>query len=491
LGVSSDIGGGAVTEIRENQMEPFNPADRRGLGTADSTIRSEVRATLALAAPLAAANLAQIAMGVTNTLMVGRLGAMPLAAAGLGGMFYFAVGVMLQGILFAVAPLAAHALGAGDRAAAGRIAGAGWVLSVMLALPFVATLTNLDRLLQALGYDAALAAEIGRYLRALAWGAPAFLGFGVLRSLLAAMSRTRPVMAVLLVCVANNAMLNWALIFGHLGAPALGVAGSGYASSSNQWLMLAGLALSTRPVPRLAGLGVLRRAFAASWTEIGNILRLGLPIGGLRGMEVGVFLAAGILMGLLGTAALGAHQLILNCASVSFMVPLGLSQAATVRVAYQLGAGRAFAARRAGFVALALGVGFMAAAAVVLWAFPLTIIGAYVNVADPANHETVQIARRLIVIAALFQVFDGMQVIAVGALRGYRDTVVPMLLAAFGYWGAGFAGGWLLAFPLGYGAIGLWWGLAFGLAVVAVLLTLRLYWIAGPFSQGAEAVAVP
>jgi multidrug resistance protein, MATE family len=477
-------------EIRENQMEPFNPADRR-LGTAYSGIRAEVRATLALAAPLATANLAQMAMGVTNTLMVGRLGAMPLAAAGLGGMFYFTVGVMLQGILFAVAPLAAHALGADDRAAAGRIAGAGWVLSVMLALPFVATLTSLDRLLQAPGYDAALAAEIGRYLRALAWGAPAFLGFGVLRSLLAAMSRTRPVMALLLVCVASNAMLNWSLIFGHLGAPALGVAGSGYASSINQWLMLVGLALCTRIVPRLAGLRVLRRAVVASWTEIGNILRLGLPIGVSRGMEVGVFLAAGILMGLLGTAALGAHQLILNCASVSFMVPLGLGQAATVRVAYQLGAGRVFAARRAGFVALALGIGFMAAAAVVLWAFPLTIIGAYVDVADPANHETVQIARRLIVIAALFQVFDGMQVIAVGALRGYRDTMVPMLLAAFGYWGAGFAAGSLLAFPLGYGAVGLWWGLAFGLAVVAVLLTLRLHLIAGPISRGAEAVAVP
>jgi multidrug resistance protein, MATE family len=398
---------------------------------------------------------------------------------------------MLQGILFAVAPLAAHALGAGDRAAAGRIAGAGLVLSVMLALPFVATLVSLDRLLQALGYDAALAAEIGHYLRALAWGAPAFLGFGVLRSLLAAMSRTRPVMAVLLVCVAGNALLNWSLIFGHLGAPALGVAGSGYASSINQWLMLAGLALCTRIVPRLTGLRVLRRAFAASWTEIGNILRLGLPIGVSRGMEVGVFLAAGILMGLFGAAALGAHQLILNCASVSFMVPLGLGQAATVRVAYQLGAGRIFSARRAGSVALALGVGFMAAAAVVLWAFPQTIIGAYIDVADPANHQTVQIARRLIVIAALFQVFDGMQVIAVGALRGYRDTVVPMLLAAFGYWGAGFAGGWLLAFPLGYGAIGLWWGLALGLAVVAVLLTLRLHLIAGPLSRRAEAVAVP
>jgi MATE family, multidrug efflux pump len=480
-----------VTEIRENQMEPFNPPDRRGLGTADSGIRAEVRATLALAAPLAAANLAQMAMGVTNTVIVGRLGAMPLAAVGLGGMFYFTVGVMLQGILFAVAPLAAHALGAHDRRAAGRIGGAGLALAALFALPFIAGLTSLDRLLQALGYDAALAAEIGRYLRSLAWGAPAFLGFGVLQSLIAATSRTRPVMAVVLICVAGNGVLNWMLIFGHLGAPALGVTGSGYASSVNQWLMLAGLALCIGILPGLGGLHMLRGTLAAGRTEIGNILRLGLPIGGIRGLEAGVFLAASILIGLLGAAALGAHQLVINCASISFMVPLGLGQAATVRVAYELGAGRTMAARRAGFVALALGIGFMGAAAVVLWTFPQAIIAAYVDIANPANRALVEIARRLIVIAALFQVFDGMQVIAVGALRGYRDTVVPMLLAAFGYWGAGFAGGWLLAFPLGYGAVGVWWGLALGLAVVAVLLTLRLHLIAGPVGRGAEAVAVP
>jgi multidrug resistance protein, MATE family len=470
-------------------MQPVNLTARRTPGIAGSGVRAEIHATLALAAPLAAANLAQMAMAVTNTVMVGRLGAVPLAAAGLGGMLYFTFGVMLQGILFAVAPLAAHALGAGDRRAAGRIAGAGLVLALLLALPFVAALANLDRLLQAAGYGAALANEIGRYLRALAWGAPAFLGFAVLRSLLAALSRTRPVMAVLLVCVASNAALNWSLIFGHLGASALGVAGSGYASAVNQWLMLAGLGMCLRVMPRLAGLHVLHGAFAASRTRMADILRLGLPIAGMRGLEVGVFLAAGILIGRLGAAALGAHQLVLNCAGISFMVPLGLSQAATVRVAYELGAGRALAARRAGFVALALGIGFMGATAVVLWSFPDAIIAAYVNIANPANRPTVEVARRLIVIAALFQVFDGMQVIAAGALRGYKDTMVPMLLAILGYWVTGFAGGWLLAFPLGYGAVGLWWGLALGLAVVALLLTLRLHLLMPPVNRAAEAFA--
>jgi MATE family multidrug resistance protein len=471
-------------------MQPIDPADQRCSGVAGAGISAELRATLALAAPLAAANLAQMAMAVTDIVMVGRLGAMPLAAAGLGAMLYFTGGVMLQGILTAVAPLAAHALGAGDRTAAGRIAGAGLALAVLLALPFVAGLISLDCLLLALGYDPALAAEIGRFLRAIAWGGPAFLGFAVLRSLLAALSHTRAVMVVLLACVAGNAGLNWVLIYGNLGAPALGVAGSGYASAINQWLMFAGLALCTRMMPGLAGLQVLRSAFAAScWAPIAGILRLGLPIGGIMGVEVGVFLAAGILMGLLGAAALGAHQLVLNCAGVSFMVPLGLGQAATVRVAYQLGAGRGFAARRAACIALALGVGFMSATAVVLWTVPQAIIAVYVDIADPVNRETVEIARRLLAIAALFQVFDGVQTIAAGALRGYKDTLMPMLLAAAGYWGAGFLGGCLLAFPFGCGAVGLWWGLALGLAVVAVLLSLRLYLLAPPISRAAETVA--
>jgi MATE family multidrug resistance protein len=405
-------------------------------------------------------------------------------------MLFFTIGVTLQGILFAVAPLAAHALGARDRRAAGRIAGAGLALALLLALPFVVTLTSLDRLLLALGYDVALAAEIGRYLRALACGAPAFLGFAVLRSLLAALSHQRSVMVVLFFCVVGNALLNWVLIFGHLGSPPLGVAGSGYASAVNQWLMLTGLGLCIRFLPGLGALRVLRNALPASRTEMANILRLGLPIGAMRGIEVGVFVTAGILMGLLGAAALAAHQLVINCAGISFMVPLGLAQAATVRVAYELGAGRAATARRAGFVALALGIVFMGAAAIVLWTAPEAIIAVYVDIADPANRETVEIARRLVAIAALFQVFDGMQVIAAGALRGYRDTFVPMLLATVGYWGAGFGGGWLLAFPLGYGAVGLWWGLAFGLAVVALLLTLRLHLLGPPLGRATAAVPI-
>jgi MATE family multidrug resistance protein len=443
--------------------------------TRSARIWKEIRATAAVAAPLAGASVAQMAMGFTDTVMVGRLGAVPLAAAGLGATLYFTAAVALQAIVSAVAPLAAHAAGRGDTAGAGRIAGEGLIIALLVSLPFVLAITFFDRLLVVLGYDPPLAAEVARFLRAIAWGAPAFLAFAALRSLLSALSRTRPVMVVLLFCVAANAALNWMLIYGHLGLPKLGIEGSGYASAISQWLMLLGLAAYIEWVPALRALRIFRNMASRDWSEMGRIVRLGAPIGGMVALENGVFLTAGVLVGLFGAAALGANQIVLNCASFTFMVPLGIGQAATVRVAFENGAGNAAGARRAAFVALAMGAAFMTAAAAVLWAAPHAIIGVYVDASDPANREVVDIALRLMVVAALFQVFDGTQTVAAGALRGFKDAAVPMLYAAIGYWAIGFAGGWLLAFPGGFGPVGLWWGLALGLAVVAALLTARLH----------------
>jgi multidrug resistance protein, MATE family len=332
------------------------------------------------------------------------------------------------------------------------------------------------RLLTALGYEPALAAEIGHFLGAIAWAAPGFLGFAVLRSFLVAASHSRTVMIALILCIPMNAGLNWILVFGHLGAPALGIAGSGCATAVIQWLMLAGLGSYALAAPSLAQYRI--RPSLRGLDEIGRILRLGLPIGGILGLEIGVFATTGILMGLLGADALGAHQLVMNCISVVFMVPLGIAQAATVRVAVALGSGVPQMARRAGFVALALGVAYMAIMAAALVAAPRAIASIYVDIDAPANRGLVGIALYLLVIAAVFQIFDGMQAIAAGALRGYRDTAVPLLLAVIGYWGVGFAGGWLLAFPAGYGPVGLWSGLAVGLAAVALMLALRLHFCA-------------
>jgi multidrug resistance protein, MATE family len=425
-------------------------------------------------------------MQVTNTVMVGHLGATALAAAGLGAALYSTLLMICQGVLTAVAPLAAHAIGADDHPAAGRVAGAGLILAALFATPVVAALTAMPLLFAHLGYSPDLAAEIGRFLRAVRWGAPAFLGFAVLRFVLIAAFRPRIVMIVSLIAVPLNGLLGWVLIFGHLGAPRLGIVGAGCATVAVQWLMLF----------CFAGYMVLMRArvpvriAARFWREISRIVRLGMPMGVLIALEVGLFVTTGVLMGVLGADALGAHQLVFNVAGITFMIPLGLGQAATVRVAHQLGAGVPAAARRAGFVALALGALFMAVAAIVLLIARRTLAGLYLDLADPANRELLAIALRLFMIAAIFQVFDGAQVIAVGALRGYRDTAVPMAIAAIGYWAIGFAGGWLLAFPLGFGAVGLWSGLALGLAVVAVSLTLRLQSRARAYLRAAPTTAL-
>jgi len=456
---------------------------------AGSAMVSEIRATVAVAGPLAAANLAQMAMGFTNTVMVGSLESAALAAAGLGASLYFTVALVCSGILTAVAPPAAHAIGAGDNHRAGRVTGAGLVLAALLAVPVVAALLAANRLLVVLGYEPALAAEIGRFLGAIAWAAPGFLGFAVLRSFLVAASHSRTVMIALILGIPMNAGLNWILIFGHLGAPGLGIAGSGCATAIIQWLMFTGIGIYALAAPSLAEYRM--RPSLRGWNEIGRILRLGLPIGGILGLEIGVFATTGILIGLLGADALGAHQLVMNCISVVFMVPLGIAQAATVRVAVALGSRAPVAARRAGIVALALGVAYMAIMAGVLLAAPRAIAKIYVDIDAPANRGLVVIALYLLAIAALFQIFDGVQAIAAGALRGYRDTAVPLLIAVVGYWGIGFTGGWLLAFPAGYGPIGLWSGLAMGLAAVALMLTLRLHFCAGSAALHKRLGAVP
>jgi MATE family multidrug resistance protein len=448
-----------------------------------SAIAREVRATLPIAVPLAASNLSLMAMGLTNTIIVGHLGGMALSAAGLGGALFFTLSIVCQSVLAAVAPLAASAIGRGDPRAAGQIAMAGLVLAAAIAPPLVGLLSIVDRLLLAIGYDSALAAQIGAFLTAVRWGVPGFLAFGVLRSLLAASRRARTVMFMLLLAIPANAMLCWTLVFGGPGVAPLGIAGSGWSTAAIQSAMSLSLIAVLLVAPRHTPLRTSRMV----GRHVAAILRLGLPIGGMVALETSVFATTGILMGLLGGDALGAHQLVINFASLTFMVPLGIGQAATVRVGYELGSGAPAAARRAAFVAIAIGAGFMGAVAVPMWLFPRAIIGVYLNLGDPANRGVIAVALPLLAVAALFQISDGIQTIAAAALRGYRDTAVPMFLAGVGYWGIGFPGGWALAFPLGFGPVGLWCGLALGLAVVASLLTLRLARCSGAVSSATEA----
>lgn len=436
-----------------------------------SPFAREVRSLLPIALPLAASNLSLMAMALTNTIMVGRLGGHALSAAGLGGSLFFTLAIICQSVLTAVAPLAAGAIGGGDCGKAGNITAAGLLLAMAGAPLLIAVLSLIAPCLAAIGYEPSLAQAIGDYLAALRWGAPGMLAYGALRSLFAASHRARIVMAVLLCAIPANAALGWVLIFAHFGLPPLGIVGSGWGTAAIQWGMSLTLIAVLLAAPRGTRLRVDARRLARHVVEI---LRLGLPIGGMVALEVALFAVVGVLAGLLGADALAAHQLVLNFVSLTFMVPLGIGQAETVRIGHALGAGDPSTARRAVAVAVALAAGFTGTVAALIWLFPRALVGIYLNVGDPANSGAVAIALRLLAVAGIFQVFDTGQVIAAAGLRGYRDTTVPMALAALGYWLVGFCAAWLFAFPLGRGPVGLWWGLTLGLAAVAALLLTRL-----------------
>jgi MATE family multidrug resistance protein len=253
----------------------------------------------------------------------------------------------------------------------------------------------------------------------------------------------------------------------------MGFLGSAAATAITIWLSAAVLLALLHLRPRFRHFVARTRPH---WPVMGELVAVGWPVAVTYGVETMLFLATGLMVGVLGSTSLAAHQIALNVASIAFMVPFAIAQAANVRVSYWAGAGRLPEARRAGFVALALGAGFMAAAGIVMTLVPHGIIGLYLDLRDPANATTVSLAASLLAVAAVFQVVDGIQTVGAGCLRGLKDTRIPMLLAAFGYWGIGFPTGYWFAFKLGLETRGLWWGLAAGLATVAAMMTIRFHW---------------
>jgi MATE family multidrug resistance protein len=318
-----------------------------------------------------------------------------------------------------------------------------------------------------------LAHHIGEYTAVLRWGAPASLiGVGLMRSFLPAIGAARRLLWVSVACVFINGFLNFGLIHGAWGLPRLGFLGSAVATTITVWLTAFVLMALLHLRPSHQHFVVARRPTAPL---MGELFTIGWPVAITYAVEATLFLATGLLAGLLGETPLAAHQIALNVASVTFMVPLAIGQAANVRVGYWSGAGVPRAARHAGFVALALGVGFMSLSALVMVLAPHWIVGLYLHLDDPANAHTVSLAATLLGVAAIFQIVDGAQTVGSGCLRGLKDTRVPMLAATLGYWGIGFPLGYALAFHFGMGALGLWWGLAAGLTTVAVLMTWRFH----------------
>ncbi|MDX2141735.1 MAG: MATE family efflux transporter [Rhodospirillaceae bacterium] len=439
--------------------------------------RQETRATLRLALPLAAAQLAQVGMGITDTIMVGALGRDALAAGGLGSGLFFATGAVLQGALVGVGILVAHARGAEQFDKIAPILRAGAILAMLIAAMMMPVFWFAEPILLALGQPAPLAHDVAGYVRILILCAPASMWLAVQRSYLAAMNHPRAVMVIGIGALLCNGVLNYALIHGVWGFPEMGLLGSATASAITIWTMAGAMAVAIRITPDLRA-HKLRGAI--DWRLTAELAHLGWPIAITFGVEIVLFMVAALLMGTISTTALAAHNVTINVASLTFMVPLAIAQAVNVRVGFHLGGQHPAAARQAAVVALMLGIGFMIVMAVIMFTVPRQIALLFsLNPAVEADAAVIALVAQLLVIAAVFQVFDGAQCIAAGALRGYKDTRVPMYLVTFGYWGVGFPIAWGLAFPGNMGAVGLWWGLAIALAAAAVVLGARLWRMSG------------
>ena len=461
-----------MTDIpHENTAMPGGPVGKR---VANPWVR-EAGAMLTLGWPLILTMLMQIATTTTDVAMMGQLGPQALAAGTLGANLYFPAFLIGIGLASATAPMMAQARGARRH----------WVRDVrrtfrqglwacaLLCLPLWAVLWNAEALLLAMGQDPVLAAMAHLYVMPLMWGLLPGLWFTVLRCFVSVLERPRSALWVAIAAVLLNALLDWMLMFGNWGAPDLGLAGAGIASSlvsAFSFLALAGLVFFDRQYRRFHLFG---RFWHADWSRFAEVWRIGLPIAATMALEVTVFNASAFIMGLFGAAPLAAHAIALQVASITLMVPLGLAQATTVRVGLFAGARDPDGVRRAGWTGIGLATGFMAMSACVMLTLPGLLVAPFLNLSAPGADEVVALAAVFLAFAGIFQIADGIQVAAVGALRGLKDTRVPMILAAIGYWGIGMPMALGLAFWADMGGRGLWAGLAIGLAVVAVLLALR------------------
>lgn len=431
--------------------------------------RSETKATLALGLPLIGSQLSHIAVTSTDVLMMGWVGPEALAAGALGFNVYVVLFVFAMGVAYAGGGPMAQALGARRPGEIGYLLPQALLATTIVALPLALVLTQCRPILLLLGQTEANAHAAGDYALALAPGFLLTNLFITFRVFLATYGHTRFVLAVALLSIPLNAVLVYALLLGRLGAPNLGLLGAGIATS------LVALAGFVAVVGYVLAVPRLRRHLRFPWRpdrdRLGQLFRLGLPIGTTLALEVSLFSAAVMLMGILGVAELAAHQVALQWASITFMIPMGLSQAATVRVGIAAGAGDFVAARRAAYVNLMLANGFMACAAIVFWFLPGPLVGVFVD--GRTAPAVAGLAAGFLAVAAVFQLFDATQAVGAGALRGLKDARVPMLIAGFGYWLVGFPTAALLGFALDWRGFGIWVGLALGLLVAAILMVWR------------------
>jgi MATE family multidrug resistance protein len=436
---------------------------------------AELSAMAALSAPLVLTNVAQNALTTSDVILMGWLGPQALAAGALGTNLYFAFLIFGIGLVSATSPLISEELGRRRHSVreVRRTVRQGFWSAATIAVPIWAVLWNGERILLGIGQEPALAAAAGDYIRALQWSLLPFLLYLVLRSFLAALERPGWGLLISILALPVNVAAAWCLMYGKFGLPRLGLVGTGIATTLSSTFMFVGLAVVIGLDRRLKRYHLLGRFWRPDWPRYRTLWRLGIPIGLTLAFEVTIFNAAALLMGRIGANELAAHAVALQIASFCFMVPLGIGQAVTVRVGRAYGAQDRGGVGRAGWTAYGLGVGFMVFTALLMWFAPHLLIGFFLDLHDPANATVIGFAVSFLAMAALFQLVDAAQAVGSGMLRGLQDTRVPMLYAAFGYWGIGLPLGAALAFGTPLRGIGIWIGLATGLAVVAFLMLWR------------------
>ena len=427
----------------------------------------ELKELLRLALPVAGVQVGLMLMGVVDTIMVGHVSPEDLAAVALGNIYFFAGAIFGMGLLFSLDPVVSQAVGAGDEEAQARAVQRGLVLALVLSGLTGLILLLAEPVFVLARQPEAVIPRAAGYAVATIPGVLPFYGFIVLRQTLQAQGRVNPILAAIVVANLLNVFFNWVLVYGNLGMPAMGAVGSGWASSLSRFVMAGTLVAVTWGSFRHK----LRpwRPETLRLRPMVRMVRLGAPIGVQMGMEYGAFGLAGVLMGVLGTVSMAGHQIALNLASLTFMVPVGISQATAVLVGRGVGAQDPDRARRAALGGVLVGGGFMTLPMMIFLTLPGPLARLY-----SSDAAVVALAATLLPIAGVFQVADGVQVVAAGVLRGVGDTRVPMVLNLLGFWLVGLPVGVYLAFPRLMGPRGLWWGLALGLGVVAVLLVLRI-----------------
>jgi len=441
----------------------------------DNSWSAHYRASLVLGLPLIGTQLAQMGINFIDLVMLGWLGAETLAASVLATTIFFIVLVAGFGLSSAVMPLVARAAGEDDVRSMRRAVRMGLWVVMVFSLLMMPILWNTENILLLMGQEPDLASAAQGYVRIAQWSLFPVLFVSTLRSYLSAQERMQIILLITLMAVGVNAFLNYALIFGNFGMPRMELQGAALATTITNFITAIVLTIYCMRVPAIREHEIFVRFWQPDWVAFFDVLRLGTPIALTILAEVGLFSAASIMMGWVGTIELAAHGIALQVASISFMIPLSFSQVGTVRLGRAIGRKDRLGMDRAGTAVFVLGLGFALFAAICFILFPTVFIGVYLDKSNPEADLILAYGVPLLALAAAFQIGDSLQVLASGMLRAFKDTTIPMYIAIFSYWAVGAPIMYFMAFKFGYGGQGIWSGLAFGLTVAAILMCWRYY----------------